>query len=180
MDVSQFDFALPKELIALRPADPRDGARMLVVAPDGRLEHRKISDFPGYFGSGDVLVANNSRVIPARFRGRRLPRSASSTAEPKIEVLLCRRRGPCTFMAFSRPARKLSVGDKVRLGLTITAEISARGEAGEVELTFPIGGAELDAAISAEGEVPLPPYIAGQRKVDARDATDYQTVVCAR
>ena len=176
MDTAQFDFILPQELIALRPACPRDSARLLVVHSDGRLEHAYVHDLTRYFHPGDVLVANDSKVIPARLRGRRLARSASSTTEPKIEVLLCRRLHARKFMAFARPARKLTVGDRLRLGLTIEAEISARGEAGEVELSFVLAGAELDAAIAAEGEVPLPPYIAGQRKVDARDAVDYQTI----
>ena len=176
MDIGIFDFELPRELIALRPACPRDSARLLVVRADGSLEHAYVHDITRYFQRADALVINDTKVIPARLRGRRLPRSGASQIEPKIEILLCKRLDSRTFMAFARPVRKLSVGDKVKLGLTIDAEISARGEAGEVELSFALGGAELDLVIAAEGEVPLPPYIAGQRKADARDLTDYQTV----
>ena len=176
MDVSLFDFALPEALIALRPAVPRDSARLLVVAADGRLEHAHVHDLPRYFDSRDVLVTNDSRVIPARLRGRRLAANAAATAEPKVEILLCRRLGSRTFMALARPARKLSVGDRLKLGLTIDAQVAARGEAGEVELRFALDGAALDAVIAAEGETPLPPYIAGKRKADARDVSDYQTV----
>jgi S-adenosylmethionine:tRNA ribosyltransferase-isomerase len=176
MDVSIFDLALPEGLIALRPTVPRDGARMLVVTADGGLEHAHVHDFPQYLGSGDVLVVNDSKVIPARLRSWRLARTASADAEPKIEVLLCRRLRPRSFMALARPARKLTVGDKLKLGLTINAQVAACGEAGEVELRFALDGGALDAVIAAEGETPLPPYIAGKRRADARDVSDYQTV----
>ena len=176
MDVGIFDFALPEGLIALRPTVPRDGARMLVVTADGSLEHTHVHDLSRYLGSGGVLVTNDSKVIPARLRGRRLARGTSANAEPKIEVLLCRRLGSRSFMALARPARKLSVGDKLKLGLTIDAQVAACGEAGEVELQFALDGGALDAVIAAEGETPLPPYIAGKRKADARDVSDYQTV----
>ena len=176
MQSSLFDFTLPEELIALRPVVPRDRARMLVVGADGRLAHAHVSDLPLYLGPRDVLVTNDSKVIPARLRGRRLVRSPGLASEPKMEVLLFKRLGPRTFMAFARPVRKLSVGDKVKLGSSLEAEISRRGEAGEVELQFGLSDAALDAAIANEGEMPLPPYIAGQRKADALDLTDYQTV----
>jgi S-adenosylmethionine:tRNA ribosyltransferase-isomerase len=120
----------------------------------------------------DRLVLNDSKVIPARLYGRRLGRGA----EPKIEVLLHKRLAPDRFLAFARPARKLSRGDGLALGKTIKAEVLKRGEAGEVELGFTLSGAALDGAIAAEGEMPLPPYIAGKRKADARDLDDYQTV----
>jgi S-adenosylmethionine:tRNA ribosyltransferase-isomerase len=176
MDVSLFDFVLPDGRIALRPAVPRDSARMLVVAADGRLEHKHVSNLPQYLAPRDVLVTNDSKVIPARLHGRRLARTASATAEPKLEILLCRRLGPGVFTALARPARKLSVGDTLKLGLTIDAQVAARGEAGEVVLRFALDGAALDGAIAAEGETPLPPYITGKRKADARDISDYQTV----
>ena len=177
MDTALFDFTLPQELIALCDQSIREIAPgcWWCMLTDGWNMHMYMICHD-IFTPGDVVVTNDSKVIPARLRGRRLPRQTSSTTEPKIEVLLCRRLGARTFMAFARPARKLSVGDKLRLGLTIEAEVSARGEAGEVELNFVLGGAELDAAIAAEGEVPLPPYIAGQRKADARDTADYQTI----
>ncbi|MBU6298788.1 MAG: tRNA preQ1(34) S-adenosylmethionine ribosyltransferase-isomerase QueA, partial [Alphaproteobacteria bacterium] len=105
-----------------------------------------------------------------------LARTAGGAPEPKIEILLCKRLAPARFTAFAKPARKLSVGDELRLGLTIAAQIDGRGESGQVALRFALEGASLDAAVAAEGEVPLPPYIVGKRKADARDVSDYQTI----
>jgi S-adenosylmethionine:tRNA ribosyltransferase-isomerase len=172
MDVSLFDFDLPEELIALRPASPRDSARMLVVHADGSIGHAMLSDLPRRLEPRDTLVLNDSKVIPARLHGRRLGRGV----EAKIEVLLHKRLAPDRFLAFARPARKLSPGDRLALGATMEVEVLARREAGEVELRFALSGAALDGAIATEGEMPLPPYIAGKRKADARDATDYQTI----
>jgi S-adenosylmethionine:tRNA ribosyltransferase-isomerase len=172
MHVAQFDFTLPEELIALRPANPRDSARMLVVRADGSIEHAVVRDLPRYLQAHDTLILNDSKVIPARLYGRRLGRGV----EAKIEVLLHKRLAPDRFLAFARPARKLSPGDLLGLGATIEAEVLARGEAGEAELRFALSGAALDAAIASQGETPLPPYIAGKRKADARDVSDYQTI----
>jgi S-adenosylmethionine:tRNA ribosyltransferase-isomerase len=173
MDVGLFDFALPEELIALRPAEPRDSARLLVVREDGSLEHANVSDLPQLLRSGDVAVVNDTKVIQARLRGLR-ERAGSPGA--RIELLLHRRLAPERFLAFARPAKKLHPGDTLQLGQTIAATVAARGEAGEVEVAFALAGARLDAAIAAEGETPLPPYIAGKRKADSRDAADYQTI----
>src|SRR5262249_28128524 len=98
------------------------------------------------------------------------------TTEPKIEILLHKRTGPNSFLAFARPARKLCSGDRLRLGLSIEVEMMGRGEGGEVSLRFEKSDALLDATIAAEGEIPLPPYIAGKRRADARDVLDYQTI----
>ena len=174
MDVRQFDFSLPEDLIALRPAEPRDSARMLVVHEDGRLEHARVKDLPHFLRRGDALVLNDTKVIQARLRGVREGRGAGP--EAKIELLLCRRLALDRFAALARPARKLVPDDTLRLGTSIRARVVARGEAGEVELAFATAGAALDAAIAAEGETPLPPYIAGKRKADRQDVSDYQTV----
>ncbi|MDE2135783.1 MAG: tRNA preQ1(34) S-adenosylmethionine ribosyltransferase-isomerase QueA [Alphaproteobacteria bacterium] len=174
MDVSLFDFDLPEDLIALRPASPRDSARMLVVHEDGRLKHERVSELASFLRAGDVLVLNDTKVIRARLRGHRDARAQGSDA--KVEVLLHKRLGPDRFAAFARPARKLAAGDRLSLGRTISASVAARGEAGEVALRFALAGTALDAAIAAEGEMPLPPYIAGKRQTDARDASDYQTI----
>ncbi len=176
MDVAQFDFELPEELIALRPASPRDAARLLVVHEDGRFEHAQVRDLPGFLRTGDCLVVNDTKVIPARLHGRRAPRPGVAGEGPKIEVTLHKRTAPDRFLAFAKPARKLAVGDAIRLGETMDAVVAARGEGGEVELAFALNGARLDAAIAREGEMPLPPYIAGKRKPDARDVADYQTM----
>jgi S-adenosylmethionine:tRNA ribosyltransferase-isomerase len=172
MRVDQFDFDLPEERIALRPASPRDSARLLVVRADGTFVHAHMRDLPAFLESGDALVLNDTRVIPARLRGVREGRAGTA---PKIEVTLHKRTAPDRYLAFARPARKLLQGDCVRLG-ALTAEVARKGEAGEVELAFALSGAALDAAIAENGEIPLPPYIAGKRAVDAQDATDYQTV----
>lgn len=171
MDVSLFDFDLPEERIALRPARPRDSARMLVVHGDGRLEHRLVRDLADYLEPGDALVVNDTRVIPARLHGVR--RRADTVA--RIELLLHRRLSDDRYAALARPAKKLAVDDMLDLG-GLTARVCARGEAGEVEVTFAVSGAALDAAIAAAGEMPLPPYIASKRATDARDAADYQTM----
>ena len=171
MRVDLFDFDLPEELIALRPASPRDGARMLVVGADGRLTHAQVRDLPDYLGPGDALVLNDTKVFPARLRGVRIGRAGTT---PKLEIMLHKRLGPDRFLAFARPARKLEAGDKVQLG-DLAARVEARRD-GEVELRFDLSGTALDAAIAAQGEVPLPPYIAGKRKADAQDTRDYQTV----
>ncbi|HVV64054.1 MAG TPA: tRNA preQ1(34) S-adenosylmethionine ribosyltransferase-isomerase QueA [Rhizomicrobium sp.] len=175
MRVDLFEFDLPEELIALRPASPRDAARMLVVAADGSLAHAKVRDLPDFLRSGDALALNDAKVIPARLKGARLARPGMG-ASAAIETTLHKRIAEDRFLAFARPARKLASGDRLLLGRTIAARVERRGEGGEVELRFALSGAILDAAIAAEGETPLPPYIAGKRAADARDAEDYQTV----
>lgn len=179
MDVSLFDFALPDERIALRPANPRDAARLLVVHEDGHLTHAHMRDLPEFLRAGDALVINDTKVIPARLIGRRAPRPGMAGQGPKVEAMLHKRTGPGRFRIFARPARKLQVGDAMHFGGHLDAHVIARGEAGEAELEFTVTGAALDAAIAAAGEIPLPPYIAGKRKTDIRDAADYQTIYAA-
>jgi S-adenosylmethionine:tRNA ribosyltransferase-isomerase len=180
MDVALFDFDLPEELIALRPATPRESARLLVVHADGSLQHAHVGDLPELLSAGDLLVVNDTKVIPARLRGRRLPRAGAEGSGPGIEVLLHKRLGSSRFLAFARPARKLASGDNLAFGAELRATILARGEAGEVEIEFDCAGAELDIAIAREGEMPLPPYIAGKRKADQQDTRDYQTIYADR
>jgi S-adenosylmethionine:tRNA ribosyltransferase-isomerase len=171
MDVSLFDFELPEERIALRPASPRDNARMLVVHTDGRLEHRHVRDLPDYLQAGDALVINDTRVMPARLHGVRL----RGTSPAKIEILLHRRLDASRFAVLARPARKLAPGNTLDFA-GLSARVVARGENGEAEIAFALSGAALDDALGARGEMPLPPYIAGKRKPDARDHEDYQTI----
>src|ERR1700730_11822688 len=116
MRVDEFDFDLPESLIALLPVAPRDSARMLVVREDGSLTHASVGDLPDFLSGGDTLVLNDTKVISARLRGNRLGRGA---AEPNVEILLHRRLDGETFRAFSRPARKLQAGDRLRLGRTL-------------------------------------------------------------
>ena len=171
MKVSQFDFDLPEDRIALRPASPRDSARMMVVHPGGRIEHRLVRDLPDYLDARDVLVVNDTKVMAARLRGQRLREAGPAN----IEILLHRRLAPDRYSVLARPARKLIAGDDVVFG-SLVGRVVARGEGGEAEIAFALAGAELDAAIEAQGEMPLPPYIAGKRKPDARDVLDYQTL----
>ncbi|MGD0192286.1 MAG: tRNA preQ1(34) S-adenosylmethionine ribosyltransferase-isomerase QueA [Rhizomicrobium sp.] len=176
MDVAHFDFELPEDLIALRPARPRDAARLLVVGKHGEIVHAHVHDLPEYLRAGDVLVANDTKVIAARLRGRRLPRDGRPGDGPKLELLLHKRLAGNLFRAFARPVRKLEHGDKLRLGETLCARVADRRAAGEIEIEFEETGAKLDALIAAEGEIPLPPYIAGKRQVDVLDSSDYQTL----
>jgi S-adenosylmethionine:tRNA ribosyltransferase-isomerase len=177
MRVDAFDFDLPEELIALRPASPRDAARLLVVRENGTREHRGVQELPELLRAGDVLVVNDTKVFPARFHGRRMGRETGEGAG--IEILLHKRVSASAFRALVRPAKRLKAGDRVSLGVTLGGTVVAR-EGAEAEIRFDKEGAALDDAIAAEGETPLPPYIAGRRKPDARDVGDYQTVYAAQ
>lgn len=179
MRVDLFDFDLPEDLIALRPAEPRDAARLLVVRPGESLEDRIVRDLPDLLAPGDVLVLNDTKVIPARLHARR----ARGAAVAGIEILLHKREGASSWRAFARPAKKLAPGDVLSFGESgsdfgdAAARVVEKGEGGEVVLDFaPLAGPDLDLAIVRLGEMPLPPYIAGKRKADARDLSDYQTV----
>ena len=172
MRVDLFDFDLPETSIALRPAEPRDAGRMLVVHPGAPLADRTVRDLPGALRAGDILVFNDTRVIPARLTG---VRTRSGAPGQRTEVLLHLREAPARWRAFARPAKRLSPGDLLRFG-DLTAVVAEKADAGEIVLDFDRAGAALDAAIAAEGALPLPPYIAGRRATDDRDATDYQTI----
>jgi S-adenosylmethionine:tRNA ribosyltransferase-isomerase len=171
MKLSDFDFVLPDENIALRPAEPRDSARLLVVSGEGLLDQR-VSDLPGHLRAGDVLVFNDTRVIPARLNGVRTRDGASV----RVEATLHRRLSPARRTAFMRPGKRLRPGDRVTFGDGFEAEIVAKAECGEIELAFDREGEDLDVAIREHGHMPLPPYIAAKRPEDARDRDDYQTV----
>ena len=173
MRVDEFDFVLPEDRIALRPAVPRDAARLLVVGSNGEISHRCVRDLPDVLRQGDCLVLNDTKVISARLRGRRIGRGERS---PKVEIMLHKRISTDVFLAFARPARKLAEGDELLLGDSLVARVRRRSEGGEVEVQFALSGPELDGQIARQGEVPLPPYIAGKRPVDEQDRTDYQTL----
>ena len=176
MRVDMFEFDLPEELIALRPAVPRDSARMLVVRPNGVPVHAHVRDLPQFLRTRDILTVNDSRVFPARLRGHRAGRPGGSGDDVQIEIMLHKRTGLDRFLAFARPAKRLKAGDTLRFGTDLEAQVAMRGEGGEIELAFSMGGAELDAAVRRAGETPLPPYIASRRRADARDVADYQTL----
>jgi S-adenosylmethionine:tRNA ribosyltransferase-isomerase len=157
---------------------------MLVVRPDSpsALSDATVRDLPDLLEPGDVLVLNNTRVIPSRLYGLRLKGEGGA----RVEIMLHKREGEDAWRAFARPAKKLTPGDIVRFGgegaspacqrTIVEARVEERGEGGDVLLRFSLTGPWLDEAIMALGELPLPPYIAGKRKVDGRDSTDYQTV----
>ncbi|MEM8686773.1 MAG: tRNA preQ1(34) S-adenosylmethionine ribosyltransferase-isomerase QueA [Pseudomonadota bacterium] len=179
MRVDAFDFELPKERIALRPAVPRDSARLLEVSQE-TLSNHSVGQLAGRLRAGDVLVFNNTRVIPAQLTGLRLGRGE---ATPKIEVTLHQRQSGDRWAAFAKPGRKLVVGDEIRFGdpahVSLRATVSAKQEGGEIQITFDADGPALDEAIAQLGTMPLPPYIASQRPVDDRDRSDYQTIYSA-
>jgi S-adenosylmethionine:tRNA ribosyltransferase-isomerase len=170
MRVSDFDFDLPLERIALRPARPRESAKLLVVR-DG-FSDRSVADLPSELQAGDVLVFNNTRVIPAALSGHRVGRLGTT---PKIEVLLHQRMDGATWKAFAKPAKKLVVGDRVEFEGGVWAAVIEKGEAGEITLRFDASGAALDRMIATAGRIPLPPYIESKRAQDAQDRDDYQT-----
>ena len=184
MRTDLFDFELPARNIALRPASPRDSARMLVVQPDGVLRDRVVADLPQWLEPGDQLVVNDTKVIAAQLKGRRIGRDT----EPKIEATLIKRLDGSRWQALVKPARKLSPGDVVRFGNEgrvcllghLDAEVEHKGGDGEVTLSFSFHGPALDQAIADLGSPPLPPYIAGKRAADERDIADYQTMFASK
>lgn len=180
MRVADFDFDLPPEKIALRPAKPRDSAKLLVVRQD-KLEDRVVHDLPSLLKPGDVLVFNDTKVIPASLKGHRIGRAGTT---PKIEILLHQRLDASRWKAFAKPARKLEPGDRIRFGAKgrvcllgeLLATVEEKGEGGELTLSFDFAGPILDEAIEALGDMPLPPYISGKRETDEQDRADYQTM----
>jgi len=183
MRVDLFDFDLPDEAIALRPASPRDHARLLVVRPDAEpvLEDRQVFDLPSFLRPGDALVFNDTRVIPAQLEGHRLREGAERTP---VSCTLHMRMSASRWKAFARPGKRIKAGDRIEFGTTndacmlgqLSATVAEKGEAGEIELAFDLSGPDLDQAIAAVGHIPLPPYIAAKRPEDGQDRTDYQTI----
>jgi S-adenosylmethionine:tRNA ribosyltransferase-isomerase len=179
MRLADFDFDLPEARIALRPAVPRDSARLLEVT-GGTLSDHHVADLPRLLRPGDALVFNDTRVIAARLIGRR--ERAGNVA--RIEATLLRRLAPSRWTALVRPYKRLEVGDRIAFGetreracalTTLDATVAEKGEAGEITLAFDLAGDDLDQAVDQAGLMPLPPYIVAQRGEDERDRTDYQT-----
>jgi len=170
MKTALFDFHLPPGSIAQEPARPRDAARLLVV--DGtRLEDRAVRDLPALLRPGDVLVVNDTRVLPARLTGKR--------GAAKIEATLHKRVGGEEWLAFAKPAKRLKPGDRVVFADDLAAEVVSR-EGGEVRLRFAQAGADFARALARHGRVPLPPYIRRPGGAIAADAQDYQTMFAER
>ena len=166
MRVDLFDFELPPERIALRPASPRDSARLLLVSGE-RIEDRSVADLPRLLRSGDALVFNDTRVIPAQLEGRR--------GDARIGATLHKREGPRAWRAFVRNAKRVRERDRIDFGNGVSALASERGSDGSILLTFE-GDEPVELLLERAGKMPLPPYIAGKRAPDAQDADDYQTM----
>lgn len=166
MRVDDFDFPLPRRLIAAHPIEPRDAARLLVVS--GEFADKSVRDLPVLLRRGDILVVNDTRVIPTRLYGRR--------GQAAVEATLHRREGPARWRAFIKNARRLKPGDRIEFAADFSAAVASRHEEGDLSLEFDRGGAELRAALERYGAMPLPPYIKRPRGGDPHDRADYQTI----
>ncbi|TZG25067.1 tRNA preQ1(34) S-adenosylmethionine ribosyltransferase-isomerase QueA [Sphingomonas montanisoli] len=167
MRVDLFDFDLPPGNIALRPASPRDSARMLLVEGGERLTDHRVSDLPSLLRAGDCLVFNDTRVIPAQLEGTR--------GEAKVGATLHKREGLRQWRAFVRNAKRVRNGDRIDFGAGVTAIAADRGEDGSILLDFE-GTEPVELLLERAGTMPLPPYIASKRPTDERDRDDYQTM----
>lgn len=180
MRVDLFDFDLPEEHIALRPVEPRDHAKLLIVNPGQKFEDRQVFELPDLLQPGDALVFNDTKVIPAQLEGMR--EREGNIAQ--VNATLHMRVGPYQWKAFLRPAKRIKQGDRISFGHsgtscfmgTLDATVVEKSDGGEALLSFDLSGAMLDEAIAAVGHIPLPPYIASKRADDERDRKDYQTV----
>ena len=166
MRVDLFDFDLPQDRIALRPASPRDSARLMAVRGDGISDHR-VAELPELLRAGDVLVFNDTRVIPAQLEGRR--------GEARIGATLHKREGPRDWRAFVRNAKRVRDGDRIDFGGGVGAIAGDRGADGSILLSFE-GDEPVELLLERAGRMPLPPYISGKRAADERDSDDYQTM----
>ena len=166
MRVDLFDFELPPERIALRPAEPRDSARLLLVE-QGCMQDRVVPDLPNLLRPGDTLVFNDTRVIPAQLEGRR--------GEARVGATLHKREGLREWRAFMRNARRVRAGDRIVFAEGVVALAGEKGEDGSILLSFQ-GEEPVEALLDRAGRMPLPPYIAARREADERDAEDYQTM----
>ena len=174
MKLSDFDFDLPEELIALRPAVPRVSARLL-VAQGHEITDSVVTDLPDWLRAGDRLVLNDTSVIPARLIGRRRRASTQGLVEAKIDVTLLQPNVDGHWSALIKPLRKVKIGEVVEFEAGLSAELIAVID-GQAVLAFNMDGEAFEAALKDAGAMPLPPYIAARRAADAQDNTDYQTV----
>jgi S-adenosylmethionine:tRNA ribosyltransferase-isomerase len=166
MRVDLFDFDLPNDRIALRPARPRDSARLLLVR-GSEISDRKVLDLPDLLQPGDVLVFNDTKVIPAQLEGKR--------GDASIGATLHKRDGPREWLAFLRNAKRARVGDTIEFGAGVSASVTEKAPDGSALLHFD-GDEPVEVLLERAGRMPLPPYIASRRPVDAEDRADYQTM----
>lgn len=171
--LSDYDFELPDDLIALRPVRPRPAARLLVARPQGDVDSH-VADLGDFLRPGDLLVFNNTKVIASRLRGQRTRQTSHGSGVAAIEVTLIGGDTEGNWRALAKPAKRLAAGDVITFGGDLSARVLER-QGGEVLLAFSVQGSAFDTAIDQQGEMPLPPYIAGKRATDERDLTDYQT-----
>ena len=174
--LADFDFDLPERLIARHPAEPRDSARLLVVG--SALRDRRVTDLPDLLRPSDLLVFNDTKVIPAQLTGQRPGRGEGPPA--KIEVTLHKQESDNRWRAFAKPAKRLATGDRIDFGEGFSANVAAKSAEGDVTLEFDQGGEALRQALAKYGAMPLPPYIRKLRPVTAKDTNDYQTVYASR
>ena len=170
MNLSDFDFDLPEDLIAVRPAQPRSAARLLLAQGDA-IRDLHVFDLVDIFRAGDRLVLNNTKVIPARLFGTR----ARGEAVAKVEITLLEPQATGGWRALAKPLRKVNIGEVIRFSDQLSATVADKS-ATDLRLAFNLDGDDFDAALQAAGLMPLPPYIAAKRAADAQDNTDYQTV----
>jgi S-adenosylmethionine:tRNA ribosyltransferase-isomerase len=168
MRLDDFDFELPRRLIADHPWVPRDAARLLLIPGSGGLQDRRISDLPALLRPGDLLVFNDTKVIPARLIGRR------GTAA--IEVTIHRDLGGGRWRAFAKGARRLRIGDRLVFAEDLAADVAEKHPEGDLTVHFDLEGAAFREALARHGAMPLPPYIKRPRGGDPRDRADYQTI----
>jgi S-adenosylmethionine:tRNA ribosyltransferase-isomerase len=173
--VDLFDFELPEDLIALRPARPRDSARLLHVPAESGFEDRIAHEAPSLFRAGDVLIFNDTRVLSAALKAVRPSRDGQS-ADVRVSLNLIERVADDAWRALAKPGKRLRDGDALLFGGGLTALIEAKTEDGVISLRFDHVGAKLDNAIAQIGAAPLPPYIVAKRETDAQDKDDYQTI----
>jgi len=176
MDVSLFDFDLPEHAIALRPASPRDSARLLHIPAQADFEHHSVSDLPSLLRAGDVLVFNETKVFPAALTAKRPARDHGGGGNVSVTVNLHKANGKGSWDAFCRPAKRLRQGDILHFDEELSAEVVEKREGGDLTLLFNVEGGDLSLAFERCGAPPLPPYIARKRAPDEQDVSDYQTV----
>ena len=172
MKVELFNFDLPEDLIAQRPMVPRDSSRLLSGGANGDFTENPVSQLANLLNPGDICVFNDTRVIPARLKGKR--------GEAGIEVTLHKNAAADTWHAFAKPAKKLKIGDKIIFSSTLDAEVIEKLDGGETVLRFNVGGADLMAALEQTAAMPLPPYIKRKNLADEKDNSDYQTMFADR
>lgn len=179
MHLDDFDFDLPEELVAVRPARPRSAARLLVAENDNIVDATAI-ELPRFLRSGDRLVLNDTKVRPVRLTGVRRRVSAHGSGAARVEVTLLEPRPAGRWTALVRPLKKLRTGEEISFDRQFSARFERRETDGTALLALSATGAELEAALERTGAMPLPPYIAARRAADGQDLTDYQSVWATR